>query len=198
MRTGAIFARGSCRALNWMALVGLVLALGAGQAAAQITLGDLPELTEGAPATFTVAFDTTIPADASPGRLVLTVMATGAMPLTQDVVVDHGGNRGATTAEDFETSRTFAITPDQDDNTADGEVTLRFTLVTGGLSDASANPVPLQAPADLASDTAIAVEDDDEQGYYLQRITRDGTPKKVRRPWFGSGRSMSSLLAKTQ
>lgn len=40
MRTGAIFARGtrgssSCRALKWMALVGVVFALGAGQAIAQ-------------------------------------------------------------------------------------------------------------------------------------------------------------------
>ena len=35
MRTGAIFARGSCRALKWMALLGLVLALGSAQAAAQ-------------------------------------------------------------------------------------------------------------------------------------------------------------------
>ena len=35
MRTGAIFARGSCRALKWMALFGLVFAVGVGQAAAQ-------------------------------------------------------------------------------------------------------------------------------------------------------------------
>ncbi len=35
MRTGAIFARGSCRALKWMALVGVVFSLGAGQAVAQ-------------------------------------------------------------------------------------------------------------------------------------------------------------------
>ena len=38
MRTGAIFARGSCRALKWMALVGMVFALGSTQAAAQETL----------------------------------------------------------------------------------------------------------------------------------------------------------------
>ena len=38
MRTGAIFARGSCRALKWMALVGVVFALGAGQAFAQPTI----------------------------------------------------------------------------------------------------------------------------------------------------------------
>ena len=36
MRTGAIFARGSCRALKWMALLGVVFVLGAAQAAAQI------------------------------------------------------------------------------------------------------------------------------------------------------------------
>ena len=36
MRTGAIFARGSCRALKWMALLGVVFMLGAGQAAAQM------------------------------------------------------------------------------------------------------------------------------------------------------------------
>ena len=35
MRTGAIFARGSCRTLKWMALVGVVLALGVGSAIAQ-------------------------------------------------------------------------------------------------------------------------------------------------------------------
>ena len=35
MRTGAIFARGSCRALKWMALLGLVFVLGAGQSLAQ-------------------------------------------------------------------------------------------------------------------------------------------------------------------
>ena len=35
MRTGAIFARGSCRALKWMALFGVMFALGAGSAAAQ-------------------------------------------------------------------------------------------------------------------------------------------------------------------
>ena len=36
MRMGAIFARGSCRALKWMALLGVVFALGAGSAAAQV------------------------------------------------------------------------------------------------------------------------------------------------------------------
>ena len=38
MRTGAIFARGSCRALKWLALFGVVFALGVGTAAAQVTV----------------------------------------------------------------------------------------------------------------------------------------------------------------
>ena len=41
MRMGAIFARGSCRALKWTAMLGVVFALGAGSAAAQITASRL-------------------------------------------------------------------------------------------------------------------------------------------------------------
>ena len=49
MRTGAIFARGSCRALKWMALFGVVFALGAGEAAAQtLTVGTSATVPEGA------------------------------------------------------------------------------------------------------------------------------------------------------
>ena len=44
MSTRAIFARGSCRALRWMALAGMVFALGAGSAAAQ-ALTSKPVLT---------------------------------------------------------------------------------------------------------------------------------------------------------
>ena len=39
MRTGAIFARGSCRALKWVALFGVMFALGAGPAVAQTVIG---------------------------------------------------------------------------------------------------------------------------------------------------------------
>ena len=40
MRTGAIFARGSCRALKWMALFGVMFALGTGQVFAQNPIGN--------------------------------------------------------------------------------------------------------------------------------------------------------------
>ena len=59
MRIGAIFARGSCRALKWMALLGVVFALGGVDAAAQnLTIRDVGldsyTLTEGRTARVTV------------------------------------------------------------------------------------------------------------------------------------------------
>ena len=56
MRTGAIFARGSCRVLRWMALVGMVFALGTGQAAAQAPTIDSAAF-EGRTVTVTLATD---------------------------------------------------------------------------------------------------------------------------------------------
>ena len=46
MRTGAIFARGSCRALKWMALLGVTFALGSGAAMAQAVDATLTVTTE--------------------------------------------------------------------------------------------------------------------------------------------------------
>ena len=56
MRTGAILT-GSCRALKWMALFGVVLALGAGSAAAQVTVSaaSMGKVTEGSSLTLTVS-----------------------------------------------------------------------------------------------------------------------------------------------
>ena len=67
MRTGAIFARGSCRALKWMALVGMVFALGAVEAAAQTTFtaGRMTiaaeDSTEGGSTTVTVTLRAEVP-----------------------------------------------------------------------------------------------------------------------------------------
>ena len=56
MRTGTIFARGSCSALKWMALVGMVFALGSAQAAAQPTVasGDVEYVSTSTSTTVTV------------------------------------------------------------------------------------------------------------------------------------------------
>ncbi len=65
MRTGAIFARGSCRALKWMALLGVVLAAGAGSAMAQATydLTAPSRMTEGQ-SLVPISVTFTIPAEA--------------------------------------------------------------------------------------------------------------------------------------
>ncbi len=55
MRTGAIFARGSCRALKWLALIGVVFVLGGSQAAAQETLDTAVWTPESAVVTVTMS-----------------------------------------------------------------------------------------------------------------------------------------------
>ncbi len=79
MRTGAIFARGSCRALKWMALFGVVLAMGAVEAAAQTTFtaGRMTiaaeDSTEGGSTTVTVTLRAEVPgADTSADPVVPT------------------------------------------------------------------------------------------------------------------------------
>ena len=73
MRIGAIFARGSCRALKWMALFGVVFALGAGSAAAQVTVTVDDTVGEGDVVTLTVGGTVTVaPAAASPANLTVT------------------------------------------------------------------------------------------------------------------------------
>ena len=57
MRTGAIFARGSCRALKWMALFGVVFVLGAGSALAQVSIEVPKTVDEAGRLTITVTAD---------------------------------------------------------------------------------------------------------------------------------------------
>ena len=86
MRTGAIFARGSCRALKWMALLGMVLALGAGQAAAQATELNNAMLTidaadpeeGGSPTTITVTLSAEVPAQTTGETTVTITLAATA------------------------------------------------------------------------------------------------------------------------
>ena len=73
MRTGAIFARGSCRALKWVALVGMVFALGAAQAAAQLTITTPKTVDEGGRLTISVSAKVRIePTLASPATITIT------------------------------------------------------------------------------------------------------------------------------
>ena len=77
MRTGAIFARGSCRALKWMALFGVVFALGAGSAAAQVTITAPKTVDEAGRLTITVTAKVLIEAN-TPAAQTMSVSATVA------------------------------------------------------------------------------------------------------------------------
>ena len=106
MRTGAIFARGSCQALKWMALFGVVFALGAGSAAAQVTVtvdGEaLEEVDEGALVTLTVGGSVDIAADADATTLTVTAVATEQTTVTGLVTPGEANDFGAFTTAEIE------------------------------------------------------------------------------------------------
>ena len=103
MRTGAIFARGSCRALKWMALVGVVFVLGAASAVAQpgdvtdarVTINVGESVDTGRSATVTV----TVTGELGPGTATSTAT-------TVTVTVSAAGLAGDSTATDYEAQQT--------------------------------------------------------------------------------------------
>ena len=98
MRTGAIFARGSCRALKWVAVFGVVFALGATHAAAQ---------------TFTASHEgaTTVTVTASAAvKSSGTDLAVGAFTITGSGGVATANNVSATGGTTFTVTFTNAIT----------------------------------------------------------------------------------------
>ena len=104
MRTGAIFARGSCRALKWMALLGMVFGLGVGTASAQVTVSlASDEVPEGDRITINVSAMIDLPQDAD-GTADITVNVTPGAPSGT-----LAAGRAPAVAEDV--SGGFAATP---------------------------------------------------------------------------------------
>ncbi len=168
MRTGAIFARGSCRALKWVLALGTAVVLSAGEAAGQATsvtvsrgtveveeggtesinvsLNRAPSETATAPAVAqgTVTATITIASDNNGASFVYTLNGT---------VVDLTGT--ATTIEFAPTVtpsiNQLAILSAEDNNAMDGRVVLSITA-------AGATGSPAIAPR-----TVIITEDDNDQ-----------------------------------
>ncbi len=175
MRTGAIFARGSCRALKWMALAGMVLALGAGQAAAQITVDSPPtSLTEGKATTIKVDFVGQIAASSpNASTVVLNATATNAVVIGGVMQVPVPANPGGSATPFATVSRTFTVTPNEDDDAAANNpaVTVSFTLGGAGRLRTTADAdAAVSAPGDMSD---LAVTDDETQGFVLELLTRD-------------------------
>ena len=86
MRTGAIFTRGSCRALKWMALFGVVFALGAGSASAQLSGGTMTVTAsptnpnEGTSTTITVSLTAEVDRETTAETTVTVTVAGAATP----------------------------------------------------------------------------------------------------------------------
>ena len=172
MRTGAIFARGSCRALKWLALFGVVFALGAASAAAQITVTVPTEVDEGD--TVSIAVGGTVDANTSGTADTVTVSivvatATGTAPVTDGDAEDFGDfsdtfsvNRPAngTAGTTIAVSGTIDWTVGRDPNNAEDEaVTVNVTATTGGT---------LATGDDTHS---VTIEDTETQGYELSGAT---------------------------
>ena len=146
MRTGAIFARGSCRALKWMALVGVVFMLGGGSAAAQ--------------ATFTNA-TWTPESDEIRINMNNVVWTRSATEVAKDFTVSWGTGADAMSA----TGTTSTISTDVDDPKAVFMVTLDKAIPTGagGTDGATGITVAYDGPAgDAALTNAQGILDNTE------------------------------------
>ena len=169
MRTGAIFARGSCRALKWMALFGVVFALGAGQAAAQITADVADEVAESASATVEVTAKVARALNDAAVDLVVTVSIDSSgtnedtdAVLNPDGVITLAIPAGPTEGDPTEATVTGSVTlqTTQDPDAEDEDVVLAFAL-TGSATGADGQAVA--APANAT----ITIEDDETQTYVL-------------------------------
>ena len=180
MRTGAIFARGSCRALKWMALVGVVLVLGGGAALAQTVNVDTTKgggdgietairpsegnRPEGADIFLDVTLHALVQSDVTADQtttLTLAVTSGPATPITASpqtvTLTKHSGN--SQNAEPRSVTTTFRLATQPDDGGEDDTVVLSLTPAS---------------PFDTTAQTInVELEDPQTQSYTLERPTAD-------------------------
>ena len=150
MRTGAIFARGSCRALKWMALLGVVFALGSVPVAADIVNAELDvtvaEAKEGGRANVTVTLTGEVTAGgaaqtvtvtlagttsgitaragstvAEPGDWVLANTTSNESGASVTTELRFGANRSTSQSSPIRQSATFVLQAEQTDGDAEHE-----------------------------------------------------------------------------
>ena len=191
MRTGAIFARGSCRALKWMALFGVVFALGAGSATAQVKVSAVKTVDEGGRLTFTVTPEISVPAD-NDGTTNLVVTATPAF--ADEAQVDAAKLQTVAEAPDIAltaATATWDVKPntsntEADDRTLDAKtisfplgtdldaederITVTFTVAGTGYFDKGASTGDVTF-ADNATPQHITIDDADDQEFVWEVTT---------------------------
>ena len=152
MRTGAIFARGSCRALKWMALLGTVFVLGAGAALAQVSVSVPKTVDEAGRLTISVTAKVRIADQDTAATVTLTVTPTVTVR-TPTATEATGGLTEAEAPDDVDADRRDYVAPEA------VELTISPNT-TGSAKDREAKgTITLQTLPDLdAEDEAITVE----------------------------------------
>ena len=187
MSTGAILARGGCRALKWVALFGAVLALGIGTASAQpvgvtVTGPSGNMVNEGDNATYTVTVTGYVPANTATSTDVVVTLATpapGSTAATAGEAGDLTTNRGliatitapvnssTTSGRLFSGSATVIIGTTHDLDAEDEEFTIAAPdLTTNHLETTAAGGTDLTDPT-TGFPTALTIKDDETQSYDL-------------------------------
>ena len=201
MRTGAIFARGSCRALKWMALFGVVFMLGVGQVAAQVKTAKITTVDEGGrlmvmvtpeisvPASNDGTTDLTVsvtPAFADPAQVDATKLqtvaeapdiTTTAVTLTWDVPANTSTTDPSSPSLPTKTA-TFAIGTDLD--AEDERITVTVAVAGAGAYTNKGTADALAATTNAVQH--ITIDDADEQEFVWEVTTakpKEGSPIAV-------------------
>ena len=160
MRIGAIFARGSCRALKWMALFGVMFALVAGQAAAQVKVTVPKTVDEGGRLVISVSADIRVPASGAADTMTIAASVTAAEPAeTGGGVVN--ATKMLTVAEDgdFTAAGNVVLNTPRNTNTARySETTLTGTIELQIQSDPDAEDEGIVVALTLTAPTTTTVQ----------------------------------------
>ncbi len=160
MRTGAIFARGSCRALKWMAVLGVVFALGAGQAAAQVKITVPKTVDEGGRLRISVSADIRVPASGVADTMTIAAAITPAAEgVAGTNIVD--ATKMLTVAEptDYTTPGSVVLNTPRNTNTANyHETTLTGMIELQMQSDPDAEDEGIVVEITLTAPTTTTVQ----------------------------------------
>ena len=128
--TGAIFARGSCRALKWLALFGIVFVLGVGQAAAQVKVSVPKTVDEGGRLVISVSADIRVPASGAADTMTIAAAVTAAAEAESGTgIVDASKMLTVAEAGDFTAAGNVVLNTPRNTNTANhSETTVSGTI----------------------------------------------------------------------
>ena len=200
MRTGAIFARGSCRALKWMALFGVMLALGAGSAAAQVTVSVADTVNEGETVTLTVGGTVSIADGTTAGTVAVTFTAAagtasadGTVSAAEEAdwntpgigtvtIVTPANNDGDGDPNTHPVSGTFNWVVGTDIDAEDEAVVLTFTTTPSGGVTATAPTATKNVTIDDSHTQMFEwgpIPELEEGGTAMVTLTADPTPVQL-------------------